>query len=237
MLGQKVARTTIGAIRAVAGSKKIQNGIVAPCKQNIGPTLSIIKNTTLEKSRECASNAQAFYQQKVEPQFQKAKSIAKTEYGKYKKEVKSSFETHAPLGIISELLPAKYKAPFIATMSPVSHIVKKAVKEREDFNWQKFKTEVGNELKATAMTEGALYCAKNIVKKLPPLQKTAMTVAICGTSHYLVNNEYINKEISRQKENLKKEKDKAIKKASEILNKRTNKNKGTTNSTDRGCRC
>lgn len=198
MFEQKVARTAIGAIRAVAGSQKTR------------------------------SNIKAFCQQKVEPEFQKTKSIAKTEYGEYKKEIKNSLEIHMSFEFISKSLPAKYRTLFITTMAPISHIAKKAAEEREDLNRQKFKTEVGKELKATMITEGALYCAKNIVKKLPPLQKTAITVAMCGISHYLVNNEYINKEISRQKEIIKKETDEAIKKA--------NENKGTENSTNGGCR-
>lgn len=188
------------------------------CQRKVEPQL----HTFTEKYNECASNAQIFYQQKVEPKVQKAKSIAKTEYGEYKKEIKNSLEIHMPLEFISESLPAKYRTLFITTMAPISHIAKKAAEEREDLNRQKFKTEAGNELKASLMTEGVLYCAKNIVKKLPPLQRTVITAAICGTSHYLVNNKYIDKEISRKKEIIKKEK--------------ANENKGTENSANRGCR-
>ena len=190
MLGQKVARTTIGAIRAVAGSQKTLNNATILYNINIRPRVLTMENAALEKcneyasktkefcqrkveqqfntftekSRECVSNAQTFYQQKVEPKLQKAKSIAKTEYGEYKKEIKNSLEIHMPLEFISESLPAKYRTLFITTMAPISHIAKKAAEEREDLNRQKFKTEAGNELKATLMTEGVLFSWKNLRK-------------------------------------------------------------------------
>ena len=87
---------------------------------------------------------------------------------------------------------------------------------------------------------------------MPQLQQLLITTAVGSASDYLVNNEYINKEISRQKEIIKKEADEAIKKANEFLNKKANeilnekaneilskkanKNKGTENSANRGCR-
>lgn len=217
MLTTKAAKAARIATRAVAGSKKTLDNTTIFYNRNIRPRVSTIKNATVEKSKEYAHNAKPFYQQNIEPKVPKIKRTIATEYSKYKKELKNSFGIQAA----SELLPKKYSDLFVTAMPPISHIAKKAVEERKNFNRQKFKTEVVNELKATAITEATLRCAKNTIRKLPPLQQIAITTAVGSTSDYLINNEHIKKVASRTKETFKE---------------RTNKIKKTVSNTKIG-RC
>lgn len=202
MLGQKVARTTIGAIRAVAGSKKIQNGIVAPCKQNIGPTLSIIKNTTLKKSRECASNAQAFYQQKVEPKVQKAKNTVVAKSKEYPHEFLNSTAVHGSVEAASKFVPPQYKSVFTTITPPILHITTKVIgeilpsqksntdktqhtteKQKEKKKESIISKKITDELAATAITKTALSCTKGLTKNLSPVPKFIVATGTCAASH------------------------------------------------------
>ena len=242
--------------KALSTSKKTLDNATILYNINIRPRVLTMENAALEKYKEYAHKTKAFYQENIKPKAPKIRRTIATECNKYEKELKNSFLIQT----VSKSLPKKYSDLFVTVMPPISHIAKKAIEERKNFNMQKFKEEVVKELKATAITEATIRCAKNTIRKLPPSQQLLITTAVGSASDYLVNNEYINKEISRQKEIIKKEADEAIKKANEFLNKKANEilnkktseilnekaneilskkaneNKGAENSANRGCR-
>lgn len=202
MSKQKVARTTIGAIRAVAGSKKTRSNTMTFCQQKVKPQVQKAKNTVVTKSRECASNAQAFCQQKVKPQFQKTKNTVVTKSKEYAHEFQNSTAVHGSVEAASKFVPPQYKSVFTAITPPILHITTKVIGEnlpsqKSNTDKTQHKTEkqeekkkesiiskkITDELTATAITKTALSCTKRLTKNLSPTQKFLVVTGTCAASH------------------------------------------------------